>query len=135
MRVGYNCPEKCHLCMAEDWHVLDSTARWRASVGNRSTTPFQDVNIPLMRIPGLDRAEYIHPDSCHCFHIGWGKDLAASSLVLLAKKCRWPGRSLDARLEAAFSDFIGYLNARGKTTGCDGFSCKQHFKMSSMLRC
>ena len=84
-----------------------------------------------MDIPGLNRPEYVHPDSCHCFHIGWGKDLAASSVVLLAQKRKWPGRSLDARMGKAFEDFMDYVNRHGKTTGCDGFS-KQHFKMKAM---
>ena len=85
-----------------------------------------------MDVPGLNKSDYIHPDSCHCFHIGWGKDMAASSLVLLAKEGCWPGRSLDSRLETAFMQFMQYLNVRHKTTGCDGFS-KQDFKMNSSL--
>ncbi|CAE7359912.1 unnamed protein product, partial [Symbiodinium pilosum] len=130
MKVGYNCSDKCHLCDAEGWHNLGPAANWRRSIGARSSSPFHACRIPLMDIPGLDRPEYIHPDTCHCFHIGWGKDLAASSIILLAKKRHWPGRSLDIRLEAAFADYISFLNARCKSTGVDGFS-KQHFKMSS----
>ena len=118
--------------MCEGWHNLGPAANWRRSIGARSSSPFHACRIPLMDIPGLDRPEYIHPDTCHCFHIGWGKDLAASSIILLAKKRHWPGRSLDIRLEAAFADYISFLNARCKSTGVDGFS-KQHFKMSSCL--
>ena len=109
---------------------MDMDAAWRPSVGNRTTSPFKPCNIPLMNIPGLNKAEYVFPDSCHCFHIGWGKDLAASSIVLLAKKKFWPGRSLDARMECGFRDYMGYITQRHKTTGCDGFS-RAHFKMSS----
>ena len=116
----------------KDWHVLDRGAQWRASVGNRSSSPLHPCHIPLMQIPGLGVPEYVYPDSCHCFHIGFGKDLAASSIVLLAKKRQWPGRSLESRMEHAFVHYMDFINRKQKCTSCDGFS-KLHFKMSSNL--
>ncbi|CAL1145527.1 unnamed protein product [Cladocopium goreaui] len=32
----------------------------------------------------MGQPEAILPDSCHCFHLGWGIDLGSSALVLLA---------------------------------------------------
>ena len=115
---------------AQDWHVLSREAPWRASVGQRETTPLHRIR--LVDTPGLQSPNNVYPDSCHCFHIGWGKDLAASSIVLLAKKRCWPGRSLDKRMESAFGDFMEYANSCRKATSCDGFS-KQDFKMNSTL--
>lgn len=45
------------------------------------------------------------PDSCHCFHLGWGIDLAASGLVLMAKCGCFEGRFMQNKLQTAYKKF------------------------------
>ena len=89
----------------------------------RTTSPFRDVEIPLLLIPGVLSPEQALPDSAHIFHIkGIGQDFSASSVVFLAKLGTWPARSLDAKLQLGYQAFQEWCHAAGKTTGIDGFS-------------
>lgn len=150
MRVGFNCKEKCHLCMGQDmgytrlmlvpaalwtcqdWDNTSLDAQWRTSMP-RTTSPFNAVPLPLMGVPGISRAEDAFPDSAHVFHIkGIGQDFAASCVVLLAKLGTWPGRSLDAKLSNGYKAFREWCHTEKKTTSIDAFS-KLTFDMSSHL--
>lgn len=126
MNCGFNCIAKCHQCDASDWHNFREDAEWRATIGeNRSCSPYkEDANIPLLDIPGVD-AMRILPDSCHCFHLGWGVDLAASGLVLLCKRRMFEGRALDKRLADAYSQFLAWCAASKKTTAIQHWSYKK----------
>ena len=70
-------------------------------------------------------SEMILPDSCHCFHLGWGIDLAASGVVLLCKKQFFDGSTLDAQLSRAYEEFCGWLSRVHKKTGIDWWSIKK----------
>ena len=71
---------------AQDWHVMDSTARWRGTIGAAAwASAFKPGPVPLCQIPGLQCACKIEPDTMHVFHLGFGQDLAAGTIVMLAK--------------------------------------------------
>ncbi|CAE7727737.1 unnamed protein product, partial [Symbiodinium pilosum] len=127
LSTGYICKDKCHLC--EDWHVLSKDAIWRTTIANRTTSPHKTDDVGLLLIPGI-RTQTISTDPMHTFHIGWGQDLAASGVILLATVGAFGEGALDSRLEVAYASFIAYCSAHGKTTSCDRFS-KQTFDMTS----
>ena len=132
LNCGFNCVKKCHLCDAGDWHNLGPQAGWRSTCGaNRNGSPFKQVQIPLLTIPGLCQ-ETILPDSLHCFHLGWGQDLGASGVVLLAKLGFFAGRSLDDKLADAYKVFTQWISLKKKTIGIDWWS-KQKMDMKSTL--
>ena len=115
----------------KDWHVLSEDAVWRGTIRNRAESPHKSVNIPLLQVPGL-RTENILTDPMHTFHIGWGQDLGASGVVLLATLGAFGQGGMDTRLENAYAGFIAYCLRHGKTTSCDRFS-KQTFDMKLVL--
>lgn len=97
-------------------------APWRSTLGSdRSRTPFHPVDIPLLSIPGMGQ-ESIMPDSCHCFHLGWGIDLAASGLVLKAKCGCFEGRFLQNQLQTAYKKFTRWCYENKKTSGIGWWS-------------
>ena len=107
-------------------------ANWRTTIRNRLTSPHKTGpgDIPLLTIPGL-RTDCITTDPMHCFHLGWGQDLGASGVVLLAKLGYFGNAgALDSRLNHAYGLFVAYCIHTGKTTSCDGFS-KKAFDMTT----
>ena len=96
---------------------------WRSTIGCRATSPHKhsNDNIPLFRIPGLETQRVI-TDPLHCFHLGWGQDLAAGGLVMLAHLGHFGRGGLDAKLAQAFELFLAWCVAAGKSTSCDKFS-------------
>ena len=122
------------LFALQDWHDMGPNAEWRSSVGEFAwLTAFKDCEVPLRSVPGLEHAGRLHPDTMHNFHIGWGQDLAASSICMLARfKMFGNIVKFDVRLESAHKLFLEYCHDFGKTTGCDMFS-KMIFDMGSRL--
>lgn len=98
---------------------------------NRSTSPFWNMHIPLLSIPGMTSTTIL-PDSCHTFHLGWGVDLGSSDLVLMCKRDVFPGRTLDDRLRNAYSMFMSWCAQNKKTSGIDWWSTKK-MDMASKL--
>ena len=113
--------------LTKDWYVLSKDAVWRGTINNRKETPHKSLDIPLLNVPGL-RTELIYTDPMHTFHLGWGQDLAASGVILLAHLEYFGKGALDTRLERAYGEFVTYCSGVGRTTSCDGFS-KQLFDM------
>ena len=127
LNCGFNCKEKCHLCDATNWEDMSMQASWRGTIGpNRTKTPFWDepAGIHLLQVPGMGQ-ELILPDSCHVFHLGWGLDLAASGICLLARLQCFPGRKFDARLENAYISFTQWISDNKKTTGISWWSTRK----------
>lgn len=132
MNCGFNCLSKCHLCDGQDWHEMGEGAAWRGTCwGRRTTSPYHNVHIPLLEIPGMC-AETILPDSLHCFHLGWGQDLASSGIVLLCKLQYFNGGTLDAKLASAYANYTQWLSRSKKTSGIDWWS-KKKLDMTSTL--
>ena len=90
----------------------------------RWAPPFHPVPIPLLQIPGMCQ-ETILPDSCHCFHLGWGIDLAASGLVLMVKRRCFQAGTFDKKLELAYKNFTKWCSQKKKTTGIGWWSLKK----------
>ena len=134
MNCGFNCLKKCHLCDADDWHNMSQGASWRQTCGvHRNGSPFwiRADQIPLLSIPGMNK-DNILPDSLHCFHLGWGQDLGASGIVLLAKLGYFNGHTLNDKLADAYGIFSGWVTRNHKTTGIDWWS-KLKLDMASTL--
>ena len=69
----------------------------------------------------------------HVFNIGFGKDLAASSLVWLAERRVFNGRSIHARLSEAFDQFMLWCEHHGKMPSIKSFDMQKTLKMKSNL--
>lgn len=132
LNCGFNCNYKCHLCLGTDWHVVTADARWRGTVGEqRGLSPFKKKPNPMMSIPGLE-AQLILPDSCHCCHLGWGVDYAASGLVLLCKRGFFGGSTLKAQLQFAYAKFLRWCSENNKSTGIDWWDIKKLDMLTSL---
>lgn len=75
----------------------------------------------MRTIQGLDEPSRIRPDQMHVFAYGYGKDFAASSVMLCARLKIWPGRSIPARLEHAFQNFRSWCKRHKKSTSLKTF--------------
>ena len=114
---------------------MGADAPWRESIGEDAwySAFKEECNHPLREVPGLEHAGRIHPDTMHMFHLGWGQDLAASAICLLARfKLFSRVTKFEVRLDAAYDLFMSYCSEHGKTTGCDSFS-KLAFDMQTTL--
>lgn len=85
----------------------------------------------MLSIPGMSSTTIL-PDSCHCFHLGWGVDLGASGLVLMSKRGLFGNGPLDSRLHIAYGKFMEWCDGKGKRSGIDWWS-KKKLDMSSHL--
>lgn len=83
---------------------------------------------PLRSVIGLDSPYRARPDQMHVFAYGYGKDFAASSVVLCSRMKVWPGSSMQARLDAGYASFRSWLKLHRHTTSLSFFSLKV-FKM------
>ena len=67
------------------------------------------------------------------FHLGYGQDMAASSIILLSLLGHFGNeRKLDNRLIAAYEKFDQWCRANHRTSAIDEFS-KQSFGMGSLI--
>ena len=117
---------------SKDWDNPSVTASWRHEIP-RTTSAFNEVEIPLLRIPGVAGPESALPDSAHIFHIkGIGQSFTTSCVVFLAHLGVWQGRSFDKKLHQAYCTFRQWCTHKRKTTAIDGFS-KTAFDMKENL--
>ncbi|CAE7382390.1 unnamed protein product [Symbiodinium sp. KB8] len=128
LNTGFTSKIKCHMCMSEDWYDCSKEALTRARAQVPLPSPFKEDEppAPFLRLPTIayDRGA-VKPDVAHTYAIvGWGKDLAASSLILLYRLRVFPGRSLQQCLDFAYNDFREYCHRRSKCTSIDHFSLK-----------
>ena len=68
----------------------------------------------------------------HCFNLGFGKDLAASGIFLMARFGAFGAGSIRTKLEAAFGDFELWCREARRTTSLKYFDLKT-FKIQSIL--
>ena len=88
---------------------------------------------PLAQIPGCHEPKYILLDYCHIFHLGYGMDCGASSIILLCELGHFGlMRKLDDRLDEAYKSFDTWCKTNRRTTAIDEFS-KQSFGMGGYL--
>ena len=88
--------------------------------------PFKANQAPsqFRRIPTIaNDVRTIQPDVAHVYAIqGWGKDLCASSLVLLFRMGVFQGTTIQSCLDSAFVLFKAFCSRNGKTTSITHFS-------------
>ena len=88
---------------------------------------------PLSQVPGCHEPRYVHLDFLHIYHIGYGLDAAASSIVLLCKLGHFgQERKLDDRLAEAYVRFDMWCSKNRKTSSIEEFSQKA-FAMTGVL--
>lgn len=115
------------------YNFTDPHAPWRYQ--RPHTPPFKSRLSPLCKIPGALSPHRLYPDVAHTFHMGFGKDMAASTIVWLARRGFF-GREVrfDDRISNAYAQYMAWCHANKKHTATEAFSCK-NFSMSSSLCC
>ena len=132
LNTGWQCARICHLCTAADWHDPRDSSKWHTD--GPGPTPFKPgASSPLLDVPGCNQPRHVQLDFCHAFHLGCGIDMAASTIVLLAKLGHFgPARKLNQRLGEAYSRFSSWCAANCKVTSINRFS-KLDFDMTVIL--
>ena len=105
---------------------MDDNAPWRDPRNRPGPSPYKACSNPFYQLlPGADNPFRIKPDIVHTLHIGFGQDMCASTIVLLAKKgCFGNPRSLDDRLAMAYASYQEYCHNTQRFTACDGWTTK-----------
>ena len=108
----------------QEWESPFHTAAWRS--GGHGPSPFKRKRIPLLKVPGFDDRRYVLLDFCHIFHLGYGLDIAASTIVLLAKKGQYGLQpKFDDRLAEAYKRFNSWCHRTGRTSSLNEFSARK----------
>ena len=95
-------------------------------------TPFKTTRSPLRDLPSCDSPHFVMPDPAHTYAIaGWGKDLVASSIIMMTRLGCFTGRSMGSKLSAAFDNFKSWCKEHHKTTSLTEFSLKT-FKVKQL---
>lgn len=132
LETGWMSKRICHLCTAESWHDPTDAAPWTTS--GPGPSPFKPgPPSPFLDVPGAGGADGLLVDYLHCFHLGYGIDLAASTVVLLAQD-RFFGyqRAFDDSLAAGYATFMKWCHENQRQTNIKEFS-KLKFDMESNL--
>ena len=87
----------------------------------------------MLQIPGSHEPKQILLDYMHIYHLGYGMDACASSIVLLCDLYQFGSdKHIDDRLEIAYEQFSLWCKANHRTTAIDSFS-RQTFGMLGCL--
>ena len=116
----------------QEWYNPSDAASWRLE--GEGALPYKTAEppSPLRNLIGNGDPKYILLDYCHVFHLGYGQDLGASAIVVLAKINFFGGdRALDARLAVAYSRYSSWLKRSKKSGSLNEFS-KKVFGMGSL---
>ena len=104
----------------KEWENPTETAAWRRD--GAPELPYKGF-APLHHVPGCHEPKYILLDFLHIYHIGYGFDATASSIVLLAKLGQFgDARKLDDRLAEAYYRFDLWCKINGRFTTIDEFT-------------
>ena len=117
----------------QDWHNPKSDARWR--LDGPGPLPFKlgMPNSSVLSVAGTGAPKYVLLDYCHAYHLGYGQDLGASAIVVLALMSYFgTDRALDSRLGNAFVWYSSWLKTSKKTSSLHDFS-KKTFGFGSKL--
>ena len=123
--------------LAKDWYDLGPTGSIRSWPSNAiSPDPYHAGPRSPLRdlVPNGDCPRMIKVDLAHTYAIsGFGKDELASTLVLLACRCRvWGGNNIPDQLNAAYVSFYSWCSHRKKTSTIKSFD-KEELKITSSL--
>ena len=115
------------LALGKEWYDLSSSSQARqAGYMDAIPDPFKANQAPsqLRRIPTISNdVRAIQPDVARVYAIqGWGKDLCASSLILLFRMGMFTGSTIQSCLDHAFVLFKSYCSRNHKTTSITHFS-------------
>ena len=121
-----------YLYTLQEWNNPTESAKWRS--GGAGSSPYKNHFAPLRQVPGCHKPQYILLDYCHLFHLGYGQDAAASTIILLCYLNHFgpSARKLDDQLAEAYESFSLWCHANRRPTSIDEFS-KQSFSMSGCL--
>ena len=141
LSTGFTSKRKCHLCSGvvpwrvhasetaflKDWEDPSPHAAWANDPG---PSPYKRGRNPMLQLPGLEQRSSILLDVVHIFHLGYGVDLASSTVTLLGKLGFFGNdRAFDGRLQKAYDAFDLWCKSAGRTTSIDEFSTI-NFKMN-----
>lgn len=122
--------QEIRLSPLKEWENPTESAAWRSE--GPGDPPFKSFSY-MLQIPGSHAPKYITLDYLHIYHLGYGMDASASSIVLLCKLGHFgAARALDDKLEVAYNRFDGWCKANKRTTSIDSFS-QQSFGMTKPL--
>lgn len=93
-----------------DLHMAytNTGCHWRSTL--YQDQPFDAPAPALTRLEGFT-TRMVHPDILHVWHLGTGRDLLGSALVVLVKHRYFPGRTIARRLAAASRSLCAYAKA------------------------
>ena len=117
---------------SKEWWDMSSSGQLRTWRGAAPDPYKRNKRSPFRDIPAGSDQQQIRPDLMHCFNLGFGKDLAGSGIMLLCRMEQFPGRSIGARLDAAFEEFRIWLTENKKTSSLKNFELKT-FKVQTYL--
>ena len=90
---------------------MSPQAAWRRE--RPGPLPYKHDRVPWFVLPHGSDPRCIYPDTCHTFHIGFGADMVASTIVLLCKLTLFgQARSLDARWLEAYRQFMSAMRTK-----------------------
>ena len=128
--VPFSCVSLRFHGSLKDWGNPTQSATWRHE--GDGGWPFKDFS-PLLLVPGSHAPSYVLLDYVHIFHLGYGLDCGASSIVLLALLGHFGSdRKLDNCLHQAYQQYDLWCKANHRTTAIDEFS-RHAFGMGGCL--
>ncbi|CAE7878231.1 FAM186A, partial [Symbiodinium necroappetens] len=133
LQTGFASTRICHLCPGDEWWDCGPASQLRTYEG-ANPSPFKRKFSPLRSVPGGANPNRIQPDIMHCMNLGFGKDLCASSILLLCCLGEFPGSSIKTQLDDAYNQFHSWCRQSGKTSSLKCFELKT-FKVTSQPGC
>ena len=115
---------------SQEWHSMDDDAPWRSN--RPGPNPTKNCSHPFFGVvPGADDPFRIKPDVVHTFHIGFGADLCASTIVWLCMKGKFGNHAaFDDSLLSAYSAFQQFCHDTHRYTSCEEWS-KRNLNMDA----
>ena len=105
---------------------MSPEAVWRSSASRPGESPYKESGCPFQILAGAAETFRIKPDVVHTFHIGFGQDLASSTVFWMAKLGKFgQNRKLDERIRNAFSEYQMWCKRNGRYTSCDHWCTKK----------
>ncbi len=132
LNTGWQCSRICHICTGHEWHDPRDSAAWY--VDGPGASPYKPGDVsPFLTLPGCNLPHHAQLDIMHSFHMGYGIDMAASTVVLLCLlNVFGNARALNDKLTTAYQQFSAWCAQNHKPTSITRFS-KQDFDMALKL--
>lgn len=109
LETGWQCKRICHLCTGDGWENPTDDAPWVHKGCGQSPYKTSCSPSPFLDVVGCNKPRYISLDYCHIFHLGYGLDMGASTVVLLAKLGHFGQGNMDVKLAEGFTRFNARL--------------------------